>query len=125
MIELMPMDREDVVGYRISGRIDRVDLEPVVTELERLFKHHDKLRVYAEVESFEGITLPALIEDLRFGLRHLRRFEREAIVSDKKWLATLAGIGDKLFPSLEVRHFSWDEKIEALAWIHQVTTPPL
>lgn len=119
MIELLPMDRENVVGYRVSGRVDRADLKPVVSELERLFKFHDRLRVYAEVESFDGITLPALIEDLRFGLRHLRRFEREAIVSDKQWLARLADIGDKLFPSMEVRHFSWDDKIEALAWIHQ------
>ena len=119
MIELVPMDREDVVGYRISGRVDRADLDPVVTELERLLKFHEKLRVYAEVDSFDGITLTALIEDLRFGLRHLRRFEREAIVSDKKCLANLAGISDKLFPSLEVRHFSWEEKIEALAWVHQ------
>lgn len=119
MIELLPTDREDVVGYRISGMVHRADLAPVVTELERLLKHHDKLRVYVEVESFDGITLPALIEDLRFGLSNLRRFEREAIVSDKQWLARLAGIGDKLFPSIAVRHFSWEQKIEALAWVHQ------
>jgi hypothetical protein len=118
MIELLPMDREDVVGYRISGRIHRSDLDRVIGEIELLLKHHDKLRIYAEVESLDGITIPALIEDLRFGLQRLRRFEREAIVSDKKWLATLAGIGDKLFPSIEVRHFSWDQKIEALAWVH-------
>ncbi|MCG6985914.1 MAG: STAS/SEC14 domain-containing protein [Thiocapsa sp.] len=43
--------------------------------------------------------------------------EREAIVADPGWMASLAKIGDPL-PAIEVRHFSRDQRDEALKWIN-------
>lgn len=49
--------------------------------------------------------------------RQLEKFEKEAIVSDKRWIETLVKISDKLFPSVEVRYFTFDEQADALAWV--------
>ncbi len=53
----------------------------------------------------------------RSSFKELDKFEKEAIVSDKKWLETWIKIGDKLFPSVEVKYFPTEEKEEALVWV--------
>jgi hypothetical protein len=118
MIELIPTGPDErVLGMRISGPIERSDLDTVAAAFEDKLKHHRRLRIYAEVRDMGGITPAALIEDLRLSLRHFRDVEREAIVVDADWLALLARAGD-LLPGIEVRQFSWLDKDEALAWIN-------
>lgn len=106
-----------MVGFRIEGTISAGDVLCITEAIEARLERHRKLRIYAEVERLSGMTAEALIKDLAFSLRHLRDFEREAIVSDAAWLKTLAHIGDRIFKSIEVREFSSSEKNDALAWI--------
>jgi hypothetical protein len=118
MIELIPTGPDErVLGMRISGPIERTDLDTVAAAFEEKLKRHRRLRIYAEVRDMGGITPAALMEDLRLSLRHFRDVEREAFVVDAHWLALLARAGD-LLPGIEVRQFSWLEKDEALAWIN-------
>ena len=35
-----------------------------------------------------------------------------------KWLQKLAALGSKLFSSIEVKHFSFADKAQALEWIN-------
>ncbi|MEO1802994.1 MAG: STAS/SEC14 domain-containing protein [Cyanobacteria bacterium J06629_2] len=60
----------------------------------------EKLKVYAEVNSWSGMSLGAFIKDLKFSLRHLNDFEQEAIVSDHKWLEALVALGNTLFSGI-------------------------
>lgn len=117
MIEPIPLPIDNVVGFRIDGKISADDISRITDLIEARLKRHQKLRVYAEVERFSGMSVEAFLKDVTFSLRHLRDFEREAIVSDTAWLRTLAGIGGRMFPGIEVRHFSKSEKDEALEWI--------
>jgi hypothetical protein len=117
MIEPIPLPADNVVGFRIDGKIVADDISRVVDVIERRLGRHSKLRVYAEVERLTGMSAGAFIKDIGFSLRHLKHFEREAIVSDTAWLKKLANIGDRMFPGIEVRHFSRSEKDDALEWI--------
>ena len=107
----------NVVGFRISGRIEDADFDRVAALIEQTLDAHDRVRVYAEIESLDGVSLDALWKDLRFSCKHIRDVEREAVVTDKQWLANLAQISDKLFSGLEVKHFGLDQKDEARDWI--------
>lgn len=117
MIEPIPLPIDNVVGFRIDGKINAEDVSRITDVIEARLKRHPKLRVYAEVKRFSGMSVEAFLKDITFSLRHLKDFEREAIVSDAAWLKKLANIGDRIFPSIEVRHFSVSEKDEALKWI--------
>jgi hypothetical protein len=117
MIELVPTGAENIIGFRLSGKFDTGDFEQVTGIMEEKFKEHEKLRVYAEIESFEGMSLQALAKDITFSLKHFRDFEKEAVVTDKAWIGTLARISDKIIPTIEVKHFSTEEKEEALEWL--------
>jgi len=49
-------------------------------------------------------------------LKHFRRFERKAVVSDATWLNRLASLLDPLFPTIELRTFTSEERDAAIAW---------
>jgi hypothetical protein len=122
MIEFIPFDEPSVLGFRISGRIEQDDIALVIEKATQRFAddHDGKIRVYVEVESFTGISLEALFEDLSFGLRNLRnyrRFDRKAVVSGVAWYTKLTPFFDRVFKSVQLKHFTPDQKEDAKAWI--------
>ena len=117
MIELIPLPVDNVIGVRLSGKMEKADIEKTSKAIEEKLTVHEKVNIYAEIESFDGISFEALVADIKFAFPHLRDFEKKAVVSEKHWIERLVVIGDKLFPSVEVRHFSFDEKDEALKWV--------
>ncbi|MGK7910341.1 MAG: STAS/SEC14 domain-containing protein [Synechococcus sp.] len=94
-------------------------IKRIADEVTQRLETHDRLRLYGEVKDWTGITPKALFEDIKFALQHFHDFEREAIVSDKAWLNAMAKEGARLFPSIEVRHFSWDDRVAALTWVEE------
>jgi hypothetical protein len=119
MIEMISTDPADrVLRLRITGKIDREDLDAVSAELETRLNTHPKLRIYAEIEELKGMSLRALMRDLRLSARHFRDVDKEAVVTDIKWIRRLARIGNVL-PGVAVRRFSGHDKDEALRWISE------
>jgi hypothetical protein len=116
MIQLMQMPLANVIGIKISGKMEKTDIEQVAKVIEDKLIVHDKVNI-SEIESFNGISFEALVADIKFALPHLRDFDQQAIVSEKRWIERLVAIGDKLFPSVEARHFSFDQKDAALRWV--------
>jgi len=115
-MELIALDDDRVVGVRIDGRIDDDEMERLWDEIDERLERNEKLRVFVEVEKMGMIEPEALVEDLRRGLRHLKRFERKAVVSDARWMATLAKIFDPIFPTIQVKVFPTSERDAAVAW---------
>jgi len=119
MIELIPMEAEKVIGLRVDGKIEKPDIKAIEQAVEPKFAQFDRISIYVEVADLGGIALDALVEDLKFAFANLSHFEKKAVVSEHQWMDTLATFGDKLFPSLQVQHFGFDEKDTAIAWVSQ------
>lgn len=81
--------REEGDGGRLvvvaSGRLTEEDYRELVPRLHEAIERHGKLRLLILLRDFEGWTPKALIEDLRFDLRHRKDFERAAIVGERRW----------------------------------------
>jgi SpoIIAA-like len=116
-VQLIPHRPDHIIGLNIDGWIDTEDIERITELIEPRLKQGEKLRIYAEVNNWSGMSLGAFIKDLRFSLQHLKDFDKEAIVSDRKWLENLAAVTNTLFSSIEVKHFLPDEKDKALEWL--------
>lgn len=117
MITPIAFDADNVVGMRIDGRIVAEDMDRIAALVEEKLARHDKLRVYVEVPSFEGISIEGFFKDLQLGLRHWNRFEKEAVVSDEQWMHKFAPLGSHLVPGLEVKAFAGKESLAAKAWV--------
>lgn len=117
MIELLAAGTDNVVGYRIRGKIDADDFDRIAAFIEQQLKTHDKLRVFAEIDSIEGMSLEAFLKDLKFSFKNYNRFEKAAVITNKDWLRKIVEIEDKLFPGIEMKFFPIAEKEEAMEWI--------
>ena len=116
-IELIPMERDNAFGLRVQGKITRDDIVPVIELMEEKLAGHDKLRLYAEVTAFQGISLEALVRDILFSVKNARRFERMALVSDTGWLKKIADVEARLLPGIDVQTFSLEQADQARDWV--------
>ena len=119
MMELIELQEDHIVGLRIDGKVDNETFDRVLAEIEDRLTRHEKIRIYVELVSLGGIGLEALFKDMKFGLGNWRRFEREAVVSDRSWVHKIASVTDRLMPSVEVKAFPLEEKSGALAWVRE------
>lgn len=117
MIELIDIKSPRAVGFRICGKIDKPDLDRVIEAVEDKLSRTEKMGVYVEVESFGGISFDALLDDIKFALPKLNRFDKKAVVSDEAWMANTAKYVNKIFSGIEIRHFTPEEKEEAKKWV--------
>lgn len=119
MIEIISSVADNVVSLRLAGNIEASELDQAIAHLEEKLRVASKLRVYVEVDSFTGISPEALFKDIFFTLSHFWDFEKEAIVSGEEWLRNLADFANFILPHVEVKHFSFADKDEALRWVMQ------
>ena len=117
MLTFIDFGEMNIVGIRIDGKITDQEFDQVIEQFEQKFKQYEKVRLYAEMENFGGMEVKAFFKDLKFGLTNFTKFEREAVVTDKKWAQQFATISDPLVPTVEVKAFSYAEKEEAKKWI--------
>ncbi len=117
MIELIDIPSPRAVGAKISGKIEKSDLDQIIAAIEKKLQKVDKLGIYVELESFGGISFDALADDVKFGLANLNRFDKKAVVSAEEWVEKTAEFVDKIFSGIEIRHFSPEQKEEAKKWV--------
>ena len=117
MLDPIPFDDPRVIGIRIDGRIKSSEYARLLDTLKARLARHDTLRLYVEIRSFGGMSAEAFFKDLAFGLKNWDRFEREAVVTDRKWLHSAAWALDRVFPHTEVKAFAPEEAEQARAWI--------
>lgn len=117
MTEIIDMGNDAVIGYKINGRINVNDISSIKRLIEDKIQRHNKLRVYVEVINLEGISFDALINDLKIAFKYYGKFERKAVVTDKKSIHTVSHIAGRFFPGIEVKCFSFTDRDKAVEWI--------
>lgn len=117
MIDMVSLDSDSVIGCVINGKINSDDIEKISTEIEKRLNTHDKLRVYVEVKDLGGISLDALLKDLKMGFKHYNNFVKKAVVTDKEWMKKIAPAVNKIFTNIDVKCFSFEDKDKARKWV--------
>ncbi|HEV7325692.1 MAG TPA: STAS/SEC14 domain-containing protein [Bosea sp. (in: a-proteobacteria)] len=126
MLEIIPA-ADHVAAFRITGTLSEPDFDRLIAEIEGKLERHEKLGILADLTGFEDMTFRAGLKDARYGfgkLTQLRRFPREAVVTDKGWIETLVAIAGPLVPFVEVRSFRPGEFDAALAWASEIEGGP-
>jgi hypothetical protein len=117
MLEIIPFDEGNIIGFRLSGKMEDEEFDEIVSLMDERLMEHKKLRVYAEVEEFKGMSVNTFMKDLHYSLRHWRDVEKEAVVSDKGWLKAWVEIAGSIVPGVEVKFFPFEETAKAKEWI--------
>jgi len=118
MIEQIPGLPENVLGFTAKGTVTANDYETaIIPAVEALFARQSRVRfLYHLGEAFTGFAGAAMWDDSKLGLRHLRGWERIAIVSDVEWIRGAVRVFGLAIPG-HVRVFHNRELAEAIRWI--------
>ncbi|MGB1906334.1 MAG: STAS/SEC14 domain-containing protein [Spongiibacter sp.] len=119
MLELLPIPIGNVVGVKVSGKVNHQDMERVLVEVKRKLKDHESLGVYIELDHFKGFTLRGLLKEMRLLSCFLGHFTRTALVSDTQWYRRAAQIITHWTPNIEIEHFTPIQHDEALIWVSE------
>lgn len=111
---------EGILVVRPQAALEAADFEALAKEVDPYIEAHGRLRgLVVEAQSFPGWSdFAALLSHFRFVRDHHRFIARVAAVSDSPLLT----IGPRIashFVAAEVRHFSWADREQALAWVRQ------
>jgi len=109
---------DDVLAVTASGRVTTEDYRDVLLpEAEARLKRHEKLRfLYVIGNDFDSFSPGAMMADARFGLGHLGRLDRCALVTDVTWIADGARLFAPFF-HVPFRVFPGAESEAARAWV--------
>ena len=116
MLQLLEESRDELVAFRMAGSVDVHDYKVMLPILEEKIKQYGKIRVYAELQEAEEISLQALWEDLKFDFRHTSDFKKVALVGNRRWLDWLTIMASP-FTSAKVKYFEPLEREKALEWV--------
>ncbi|WP_262029199.1 STAS/SEC14 domain-containing protein [Microvirga sp. Mcv34] len=123
MLEVLPAP-EHVVAMRVSGQVDKDDIERGIAAVEEALARGRRIALYIEI-AMTGMTPGAFARDLGYGLRHLselRRFARMAVVTEQEWVRRIVQVQGRILPQIEIRTFAPGERDEALTWVAQPIT---
>lgn len=118
MIRQIPVQEDNIVAFRLSGRLSHADYQTFLPRLEKLIEESGRLSVLLELVDFHGWDLAAAWDDFRFGMAHPDGFERIAIVGHgalQRWMTLMA----KPFISAGVRFFEQEQLGDAWDWLRE------
>lgn len=120
MVERIPDLPDNVLGFTARGTVTASDYESVIVPaVEALLARQGKARfLYHLGAEFSGFEAAAVWDDTKLGLKHLRGWERMAVVSDVEWIRAAIRIFGLAIPG-HVRVFHDRELGEAKRWVSE------
>ncbi len=116
-IDVTAPNRLDI---ELAGRLNSEDMRVALDDLVSKARDIKHGRMLYRINDFDFPTLGAIGVELSrlpslFGLIH--RFDRAAVLSDKKWIQRMSEFEGHLFPGLEIKAFDYDDVAAAEAWL--------
>ena len=118
MIEMLDINVDKAIAYKISGKITDDEITQLFAKIKEKIKTHNEICVYQEIESIDGIEFGAIIEKIKFLYENgLSSFKKIAVITDKKWMQNAVDIEDEIFRSIEMEAFSFEDKDKAVEFL--------
>jgi len=121
MIEKLPESEGATIGIKVSGKISSEEENRWIEMFDKLIERHGAINILVLLDGKVDFGVDVFYEDLKWTLKHLKKMNRLAVVSESKvlgWLIAadspfgkLAGISEKHFESSQLQ--------DAWRWVKQ------
>ncbi|WP_017615633.1 SpoIIAA family protein [Nocardiopsis salina] len=111
---------DGLVSIGVRGKVEKQEWEQVTGTVNEALSEYERVSLYVNLSGLEGMSVGAVLEDVRFSLKNLSnmdQLERVAVVTDSTWIEKATDASAKIFSDLEARVFSQDEEAEARQWV--------
>lgn len=107
---------DNIIGYIIDGPYTEDSVDKIQNEVLEKLEVFETVNFYIEDTSNAEISLKAVLKSIPFKVKTGNRFDRVAVVTDRKWVQLFSSL-EKLFFNAEIRLFSSGQRLEAIQWI--------
>lgn len=116
LVGVKRLDDTVFMALSISGKFTHEDYERFVPMVENILKDckEPSISVLADIRKFEGWEIHAMWDDLKFSLKHFTKFNKIAVVGNKKWEEFIVKISN-LWTPYEIVFF--EDYDEATEWV--------
>jgi len=115
-LKRLPASSGDALGYSLSGKLRDVDYQMLSLDVTDVLAEHDQVNLLLQIESFEGINLKALWDDVQFGRQYGHSIHKLAIVGDQRWSDWLAKTAQPFYAH-DSCHFPQEGLDAAWEWL--------
>lgn len=116
MIEQLPQKSDQVLGFKMSGKLHDEDYQKFVPVVDAAVAKHGKVRLLAQFHDFQGWDIKALWDDIKFSTTHCTKIDRIALVGEKTWEKWMAKVC-KPFTMAKIKYFDSADVGAAQAWL--------
>lgn len=116
MIEQLPESTEQVLAFKMSGKLHDADYKTFVPIVDAAVAKHGKVRILAQFHDFHGWDMHALWDDTVFATTHCSKIDRIALVGEKKWEEWMAKVC-KPFTMAKIEYFDASQMDAARKWL--------
>jgi hypothetical protein len=121
MFKILDITKDDLIGFRASGRIEKEDYDKLNPILEKTEKEQDSIKLYLEIGELEGISFKALIKDIVTYFKHVKKVEKVAVTGKNGFEKGWVKVADP-FIKADIKYFPVTEKDFAVTWILEGST---
>ena len=120
MLKQIELSCDNCLGYEAIGKISGADYENnMIPEIEKKLKDYSKIGLLYHIgNNFEKYEAKAIFDDTKVGFKHIKSFERIAVVTNFKWVINSIHIFGVMFPG-KVKTFKNNELDTAKEWVSQ------
>ena len=118
MIEELTSPTAKAIGFRLSGKLHDEDYQAFVPQVDQAISDGGKTRLLAQFHDFAGWDAHALWDDIKFATTHCTKFERIALVGEKKWEEWMAKVC-KPFTMAKIEYFDATDIEAAWKWLDE------
>ena len=113
--------KHNIIYTVAEGKLTKEDYDRLIPLLEEKIESFGIIRWYFEMQDFEGWSLSAMWQDIKFDFKNREKLERIAMVGNKKWEKELTQLM-KPFTGASIQYFDLTQKDEAKNWIKKIAT---
>ncbi len=112
---------DNTVGYLIEGTMDKDAIIALRSQILEKLEVHDTINLYLEDSHIEHFSLSAATIGALFPLEYSKRFNKIALVTDRKWIHALAAVDNALIGAT-LKYFPIKDRLSAISWIVDVNS---
>ena len=122
MLVFLPESDGDLACVKIIGKLTAEDYQSLMDMFHGILNCHGALRLYANLEEFDGWEWQASWDKVAFGIKHWGKIMQIAMVGTDRWAHLGAQLAGNI-KTADVRYFEATDSAQALAWVQNQQVP--
>jgi len=122
MLVFLPESDGDLACVKIIGKLTAEDYQSLMDMFHGILNRHGALRLYANLEEFDGWEWQASWDKVAFGIKHWGKIMQIAMVGTDRWAHLGAQLAGNI-KTADVRYFEATDSAQALAWVQNQQVP--